>query len=112
MAECEEGVLKNFPCIIGRVRMPNIYISYYINPEVTDYYVCLLVCWFVALCALNTAKNVAYPVRVRYGVLMRSCVWYRTVPYRTELYRTVRYRYGTGTGMVMYGTVRYGTVPY
>ncbi len=28
-----------------------------LDPEVTDYYVC----GFVALCALNTAKNVAYP---------------------------------------------------
>ena len=37
--------------------------------------------------------------RIRYGVLMRSCVWsrYRTVRYSTVRYCTVRYRYRYGT---------------
>ncbi len=34
--------------------------SYYINPEVTGYYVCLWLC----LCALNIAKNVAVAITV------------------------------------------------
>ena len=75
-------------------------ISYYINPEVTDYYVCLLVCWFVALCALNTAKNVAYPVRA-YGTVyyeVMCMLRYGTVPYGPVRNYTVRY--GTGTGTV------------
>ena len=44
----------------------------YINPEVSDYYVFLLFSvfsfHFSILCALNTAKNVAYPVRA-YGTV-------------------------------------------
>ncbi len=90
------------------------------NPEVTDYYVCL---WFsIFVCALNTAKNVAYPyartVRLSYTVLYRTAygtvrygtiryhtgtvgvhhtVPNRTVRYRTDQYRYVlRYRYRTG----------------
>ena len=54
---------------------------YYINPEVTYYYVC----GFVSLCALNTAKNVAYPVRA-YGTVRcideQGCWLLRTVGHR------------------------------
>jgi hypothetical protein len=65
---------------------------YYINPEVTDYYVSL----FVYLCGTITAKNVA----TYHGtIIMYSAVLYRTA------YGTVRYC------MVAYRTVRYGTVP-
>ncbi len=39
-------------------------VELHINPEVTDYYVDLRLC----VCALNTAKNVAYPVRT-YGTV-------------------------------------------
>jgi len=42
---------------------------------------CLRLCVFVALCALNTAKHVAYPIRT-YGT-----VPYGTVPYRTSSFR-------------------------
>jgi len=52
---------------------PKLHIFSDINPEVTDYYVCLFVCLYVCMsvclyvcmsvcrCALITAKNVAYP---------------------------------------------------
>jgi hypothetical protein len=62
------------------------------------WFVGLLVCGFAALCALiNTAKNVAYPVRA-YGTVrctdeVLCMLRYRTVPYGTI-------PYGTGTGTV------------
>ena len=62
----------------------------------TDYYVC----GFVALCALNTEKNVAVAITVGGTVGTRVG--------STVLYSVKMVRYGT----VRYGTVRYCTVPY
>ena len=53
------------PDICVRVK---VFESYYINPEVTDYYVCGFVALCLCVCALNTAKKVAYPVRA-YGTV-------------------------------------------
>ena len=74
-------------------------LHYYINPEVTDYYVCwivgLFVCGFV--CVRLTPQKMLptqYARTVRYDVLMRSCVWYGTVRYGIVRYCKVRrYRY-------------------
>ncbi len=79
--------------------------SYYINPEVIDYYIC-------CLCGANTAKNVAYSVRA-YGTVY----WWGHVLLYMVRYGTIRYQYRYGTvlyGTVSYGMVHlpYGTVPY
>ena len=83
--------------------------SYYINPEVTDYY---YVCGFVSLCALITPQKMS-PTQYARTVMctdevMCYCVWYGTVRYGTVLYCTVMY------GTIPYGIVHlpYGTVPY
>ena len=72
-----------------------------------DYYACPSVCKFVNLCALNTAKNVAYTyartVRCTDEVM---CM----VRYDTVRYGVVRYRYRYGT--VLYCNVRHRTVRY
>ena len=74
----------------------------------TDYYVNLLVCGFVALCALNTANNVAVAITVggTVGTTVGSTVLYDVkVRYGTVLY-------GTSLGTVRYCIVRYRTVLY
>ena len=61
----------------------------HINPEVTDYYIRMSVCLCVSvcLCALNTAKNAAYPYART--VSLTCIVLYRTVPRGTVPYGTV-----------------------
>ena len=44
----------------------HLFVTYYINPEVTDYYVCGFVALWFSIFECST--------HVRYGVLMRSCV--------------------------------------
>ena len=76
-----------------------IMLIYYINPEVTDYYVC----WFVALWLfVRLTPQKMSPTKYARTVrctdeVMCYCVWYGTV------------LYGTSTGTVRYCTVRYGT---
>ncbi len=77
-----------------------------IRKRLTIMFVGLLVCWFVGLCALNTAKNVAYPVRA-YGTVRCTDEVLCMLRYRTVPYGTIPYGTGTGTGMVMYRTVLY-----
>jgi len=82
--------------------------SYYINPEVTNYYVCVSVCVFVCLSALNTAKMSRTHTYDRHAKhVMYSTVPYGDVPYGTVSYNKmdvpVRYR----TVFVRYRTVRY-----
>ena len=106
----QSGLFQYFSRISTEfVRYPEIYPN--CNPIILirKRLTIMFVCGFVPLCALiNTAKNVAYPVRA-YGTVyyeVMCMLRYGSVPYGTVRNYTVpvRYRYRYGTGMVMYHT--------
>jgi len=81
-------------------------VSYYINPEVTDYYVGLR--FSCARWPPQKMSPTQYARTVRCtDEVMCFCVWYGTVRYGTVRYCTVLYH----TVRDCTFTVRYGTVP-